>query len=83
MKVEALFPSSIRGNETLERWRELIERGFPFVKVAALASSGEDWRSVLLAEGYDPEIAEQTVVMSRRVDRGPFAPSIDAGKARK
>jgi hypothetical protein len=67
LKVEALFPSSIRGNETLEQWRELIQRGFPFVKVAALGASGEDWRSVLLAEGYDPEIAEKTVVMSKPV----------------
>jgi hypothetical protein len=83
LKVEALFPSSIRGNETLEQWPELIERGFPFVKVAALASSGEDWRSVLRAEGYDPELAERAVVMNRRVDPSPFAPGIDAGKTRK
>jgi hypothetical protein len=71
LKVEALFPSSTRGNETLERWRELIQRGFPFVKVAALGSSGEDWRSVLREEGYDPKIAEQTVVMSKPVNRDP------------
>ena len=71
LKVEALFPSSTRGNETIERWRELIQRGFPFVKVAALGSSGEDWRSVLRAAGYDPKIAEQSVVMSKPVDRDP------------
>jgi hypothetical protein len=71
LELEALFPTSTRGNETTERWRELIERGFPFVKVAALISSGEDWRSVLRAEGYDPEIAEQTVLMRKPVDRDP------------
>ena len=68
--MEALFPSSTRGNETLERWQELIKRGFPFVKVAALSSSGEDWRSVLRAEGYDAKIADQTVVMSKPVEPG-------------
>jgi Rhamnan synthesis protein F len=79
-RVEALFPSSSRGNETLERWRELIQRGFPFVKAAALRSSGEDWRTVLRAEGYDPEIAERTIAMSKPLDRDPFTAEIDAGK---
>ena len=36
LKVEALFPSSTHGNGTIERWRELIQRGFPFVKTRAL-----------------------------------------------
>jgi hypothetical protein len=29
LKVEALFPSSTSGNETIERWRELISVAFP------------------------------------------------------
>lgn len=78
LKTEALFPSSTHGNETLDRWRELIQRGFPFVKAAALGSPGEDWRSVLRAQGYDPEIAEQTLAMSQPLARGPLAPKSDA-----
>jgi Rhamnan synthesis protein F len=70
LKIEALFPSTTRGNQTIAHWRELIERGCPFVKVAALRSSGEDWQSVLQAEGYDPKIAEQTIAMSKPVGTG-------------
>jgi hypothetical protein len=61
LKHEALFPASTGGNETLTMWRELIDRGFPFVKAAALRSAGEDWREVLRAQGYDPEIAERAI----------------------
>ncbi len=68
LKVEALFPSSARGNETLVRWRELIQSGFPFVKVAALRSSVADWRAVLRGEGYDPRIAEKTLAMVEQYD---------------
>ena len=36
LRSEALFPTTMPGNATLEEWRDLIARGFPFVKVAAL-----------------------------------------------
>ncbi len=67
LTVEALFPSSTDGNETLERWRELIERGFPFVKAKALGLPGaEDWRNLLRAQGYDASIAERTLAIIER-----------------
>jgi len=61
LRVEALFSTSTNGNPTIEKWRELIALGFPFVKVAALRSAKEDWRKVLGAEGYDPRLAEDAV----------------------
>jgi hypothetical protein len=74
LKIEALFPSSTRGNETIERWRELIRRGFPFVKVAALRSGGADWRAVLQGEGYDADIADKTLAMVAQYDPRPVQP---------
>ena len=69
LTVEALFPSSIDGNETTERWRELIQRGFPFVKAKALRLPGaEDWRNLLQAHGYDASIAERTLAIIERND---------------
>ncbi len=72
LTVEALFPSSTDGNETIERWRELIQRGFPFVKAKALRLPGaEDWRKVLQAQGYDASIAERTLAIIERNDARP------------
>jgi hypothetical protein len=69
LKVEALFPSSTRGNATTERWQELIQRGFPFVKTNALRLSvAEDWRRVLEAQGYDALIAEKTLAIIEQYD---------------
>ena len=43
-------------------WQELIERGFPFVKTAALSKSGlNDWQHLLAARGYDTAIAARTL----------------------
>jgi hypothetical protein len=75
LKVEALFPSSTRGNETLEHWRELIARGFPFAKTKALRLPGaEDWRTVLRAEGYDVSIAERTLAIQEEDEALPLQP---------
>jgi lipopolysaccharide biosynthesis protein len=78
LKVEALFPSSARGNETIAHWRELIERGFPFVKTQALRQPGaEDWRSVLKAKGYDVRIAERTLAILEE-NEPPAVSAVDA-----
>ena len=45
------------------QWRELLQRDFPFVKVAALRSARENWQKVLREVGYDPEIAERTLAI--------------------
>ena len=72
LTVEALFPSSTGGDETTARWRELIQRGFPFVKARALLLAGaEDWRNVLEAQGYDASIAERTLAIIERNDARP------------
>jgi len=69
LTVEALFPSSTGGDETTARWRDLIQRGFPFVKARALLLPGaEDWRNLLQAQGYDASIAERTLAIIERND---------------
>ncbi len=72
LNVEALFPSSEPGNQTIAHWRELIQRGFPFVKAKALRLPGaEDWRRILEAQGYDARIAEQTLAIIEENDARP------------
>ena len=61
LRGEALLPPSMRGNASIEEWRELLERGLPFVKVSALRSESGDWREVLRVQGYDPRIVEGTL----------------------
>jgi hypothetical protein len=63
LSAEALFPATAAGNATLEEWKELIARGFPFVKVAALQAAQSDWREVLRAQGFDPALAEGTLAL--------------------
>jgi lipopolysaccharide biosynthesis protein len=61
IKVDVLFPSE-RGstlNPTLCRWRELLDAGFPFIKVQLLRENpkGADidgWEIELTKRGYDP-----------------------------
>nr|WP_244108460.1 FkbM family methyltransferase [Burkholderia anthina] len=58
-----LFPSENRNNRTLFDWKNLIDDGFPFVKVMALRDQIEgvdssNWRKVLKAQGYDVALAE-------------------------
>ena len=64
LRGEALLPPSASGNASLEEWKELLERGLPFVKVSALRSESGDWREVLRVQGYDPRIVEGTFTSS-------------------
>jgi hypothetical protein len=34
LRGEALLPPSTSGNASIEEWKELLERGLPFVKVS-------------------------------------------------
>lgn len=60
----ALFPAAAGDrNPTLQGWRALIERGFPFIKVQLLRDNpyGVDidgWPAVMARRGYDPALAE-------------------------
>jgi lipopolysaccharide biosynthesis protein/GT2 family glycosyltransferase/SAM-dependent methyltransferase len=64
LAAEALFPTTVRDNETVKRWRQLIERGFPFVKTAALRGNDSDgWQDLLAAQGFDPAIAEASIAV--------------------
>ncbi|MDM0017560.1 rhamnan synthesis F family protein [Variovorax saccharolyticus] len=76
---EALFPAPITSNTTITRWRELIADGFPFVKTAVLrAVENSDWREVLSAQGFDPQVAELSVAIieagERSAPKPPAAP---------
>lgn len=66
---EALFPiheitEETECNTTLNHWKELLERGFPFVKVRALQHLSPQvgtggWRETIAKTGYDPQIIDR------------------------
>jgi len=62
-RVEALFPNHTAINQTLFAWRELLRRGFPFLKRSVargclsedpgrLALSSRGWKQALILAGY-------------------------------
>lgn len=58
----AIFRSQGRRNPTLTRWRELIDEGLPYLKVALLRDNLfnvdlSGWQEVLREHGYDPALA--------------------------
>ncbi len=66
LTCEVLFPTQNAQNPSLADWRQLIDAGLPFVKLAALRTqmrgAGQgDWREILQTEGFDPHIAEQVL----------------------
>jgi hypothetical protein len=59
----ALFGSRDPRNPTLTRWRELIDEGFPYLKIALLRDNVfnvdlSGWQEVLRDHGYDPALAD-------------------------
>lgn len=79
-RSEVIFPAGTGENETMDHWRQLIDRGFPFVKAAALRDyppgRNRGWREVLKAQGYDPLIAEQSlaIIEAGEAASSPVAP---------
>ncbi len=66
LRTEALFPSFVERNRSVHQWRELIEEGFPFVKMEVIRNpQTQGWKSLLRANGYDAEIAEESVNLIR------------------
>jgi hypothetical protein len=67
LKCVALFPSSPGRrpyNQTLSRWRELLDDGFPYVKISLIRDNplGVDiagWEQELESRDYDPAIASR------------------------
>lgn len=63
LKFEALFSSPSIHNPTIYHWRELLDEGFPFIKVMTIRDdiAGVDksgWQRVLAERGYDVSLAE-------------------------
>jgi lipopolysaccharide biosynthesis protein len=61
LRCATLFEVGEVENPTLSKWRDLIDRGFPYVKVAALRDNPSnqdisDWPQILRDQGYDPAI---------------------------
>jgi hypothetical protein len=66
LRCAALFSSHDRDNPTLTRWRELIEEGLPYLKIALLRDNIfkvdlSGWQEVLSEHGYDPALATRHV----------------------
>jgi lipopolysaccharide biosynthesis protein len=66
LRVKTLFPtpSTTPLNPTLLRWRELLECGFPFIKVQVLRDSFrerpiEGWQQILSDRGFDPAMVQE------------------------
>jgi lipopolysaccharide biosynthesis protein len=66
LRCVPLFPSQPAGhhNQTLARWRELLDEGFPYLKVSLLrdnplAADLEGWEEELESRGYDPGIVRR------------------------
>lgn len=64
MRCTALFTSHDNRNPTLTRWRELIQEGLPYLKIALLRDNLfkadlSGWQKVLQDHGYDTGLATQ------------------------
>jgi glycosyltransferase involved in cell wall biosynthesis len=62
----ALFTAKSRVNQTLFNWRQLLEEGFPFIKVMAIrgdfpGADNKGWRKTLADLGYDTMIVDQVL----------------------
>ena len=62
LRCAALFPNRGRHNPTLTNWRELINDGFPYLKIALLRDNPfkvdvSGWQDVLKDHGFDPALA--------------------------
>ena len=61
LRCAALFPCGDRRNPTLARWKELVDEGFPYVKIALLRDNYYNvdltgWENIMRTRGYDPSL---------------------------
>lgn len=75
LTVKTLFSGSLSHNPTLFNWRELIEQGFPFLKLLILRKTfekvapfpeilddlNENWPAVAHAAGFDVELIRSAI----------------------
>jgi lipopolysaccharide biosynthesis protein/glycosyltransferase involved in cell wall biosynthesis len=61
--TEVLFPAGeVQANRSVLHWRELVESGFPFVKMEALRREPrENWVNVFKTRNYPIEIVDESV----------------------
>jgi len=80
VECEVLFQlTEFRDDPTVYLWKQLLQSGFPFVKVKTLGgvSAGvdvSDWRELLAAQGYDVSLAERTLAEAKAPSPVPSAP---------
>src|SRR5437762_13886526 len=66
MKCVVMFQKTGVSNPTIYHWKNLIESGFPFLKVKTVRDhypdvDVSDWREVLRSSGYDVSLAERAI----------------------
>lgn len=66
LKVEVLFPNHAVRNPTLFGWRDLLDAGFPYVKLLLLRGEFpmidlEGWRDVVARHGFDTALLDATL----------------------
>jgi glycosyltransferase involved in cell wall biosynthesis len=64
VSISTIFASRGQQNPVVFYWREMLEDGFPFLKILAITNDikyldKDDWREVLHKHGYDVLLADQ------------------------
>jgi glycosyltransferase involved in cell wall biosynthesis len=87
LNCEVLFPhqqlvTSTGKNPTLFQWRQLLENGFPFVKVQALRDDipgidKRDWQEILGRHGFPVSVMESRLRSFDSRDRAGFTASVN------
>jgi hypothetical protein len=75
LRCEPLFPAFDFDNPTQYRWKQLLQSGFPFVKVETIRGvvpdlAIADWREILTAQGFDVSLAERTLAELLAPEKG-------------
>lgn len=90
LTVQALYAGSFSANPTFFSWRELIDQGFPFIKLLMLRDKFKEvtdqhdmlkeirqqWPSVLKKAGFDTELV-RAAVRAAEISSVPAGPSND------
>ena len=75
LRAGVAFKTNFRSDPTVYRWRELLEDGFPFIKIKTIRDNIPDvdnsgWRLALMDQGFDVSIADELLgTTSRKTER--------------